>query len=283
MILFLQMINYICLTKWSLNMNKIYSFLALVCVFFVSSCVPLKDLQYLQPNKNGNQESTITPVVLKPYRVQVNDVLSIKIKALDQKIVEIFNPSVSGSQGNASSAEGLYFDGFSVNDHGDIRIPVLGEVNVIGQTLEEIRLKVEKQLLEQYFNTSANVFVTVKLAGLRYTVNGEINSPGSKILLQEKVTILEAIANSGDITITGNRKEVMVVRQNPGGTEIHSIDLTTIEALKSPYYYVQPNDFIYVKPLKQKSWGTGTNGLQSFTTILTAVSLLVTTYLLFKN
>ena len=283
MISFLQMINYICLTKWSLSMNKIYGFLIMVCVFFVSSCVPLKDLQYLQPNKNGNQESTITPVVLKPYRVQVNDVLSIKIKALDQKIVEIFNPSVSGSQGNASSAEGLYFDGFSVNDHGDIRIPVLGEVNVIGQTLEEIRIKVEKQLLEQYFNATANIFVTVKLAGLRYTVNGEINNPGSKILLQEKVTILEAIANSGDITITGNRKEVMVVRQNPGGTEIHSIDLTTIDALKSPSYYVQPNDFIYVKPLKQKSWGTGTNGLQSFTTILTAVSLIVTTYLLFKN
>ena len=283
MILFLQMINYICLTKLCLNMNKIYGFLIFLCFFSMSSCVPLKDLQYLQPNKNDNQESTITPVVLKPYRVQVNDVLSIKIKALDQKIVEIFNPSVSGVQTSSNSAEGLYFDGFSVNDHGDIRIPVLGEVNVIGQTLEEIRIKVEKQLLEQYFNTSANIFVTVKLAGLRYTVNGEITNPGTKILLQEKVTILEAIANSGDITITGNRKDVMVVRQNPSGTEIHSIDLTTIDALKSPYYYVQPNDFIYVKPLKQKSWGTGTNGLQSFTTILTAVSLIVTTYLLFKN
>ena len=75
----------------------------------------------------------------------------------------------------------------------------------------------------------------------------------------------------------------MVVRQYPHGTEMHNIDLTSIEALKSPYYYVQPNDYIYIKPLKQKSWGTGINGVQSFTTILAAVSLLLTTFLLIKK
>ena len=91
------------------------------------------------------------------------------------------------------------------------------------------------------------------------------------------------MANSGDITITGNRKEVMVVRQYPYGTEIHSVDLTNIDVMQSPYFYIQPNDYIYIKPLKQKSWGTGINGLQSFTTILSAVSLLFTTFLLFNR
>ena len=263
-------------------MNKIYSFCAFAVLFLFASCIPNKSLLYLQNKNNSNPENTITPVVLKPYRAQVNDVLSVRIKALDQKLVDVFNPSTTaGTQSN--SPDGLYFDGFSVNDHGDIRVPVLGEVNVLGLTLDEIRIKVEKRLLDEYFNKSADIFVTVKLAGMRYTVNGEIANPGTKILFQDKVTILEAIANSGDIAITGNRKDVMIIRQYPHGTEIHSINLTSIDAMKSPYYYVQPNDYIYIKPLKQKSWGTGINGVQSFTTVLAAVSLLLTTFLLIKK
>ena len=262
-------------------MNKIYRFCAFAVLFMLVSCIPNKDLLYLQNKNDSNQDAAITPVVLKPYRAQVNDVLSIRIKALDQKLVEMFNPSTAIAQVNTTDA--LYFDGFSVNDHGEIRVPVLGIVNVIGLTLEEIRLKIEKQLLEEYFNTAADIFVTVKLAGMRYTVNGEIVNPGTKVLFQDKVTILEAIANCGDITITGNRKDVMVVRQYPHGTEMHTIDLTSSEALKSPYYYIQPNDFIYIKPLKQKSWGTGTTGLQSFTAIFSAFTLLLTTFLLLKK
>lgn len=262
-------------------MSKIYSFLGFVFLFLLTSCIGNKELVYLQKTDGNNQQSAIEPVALKPYRAQVNDVLSIRIKALDQKLVEMFNPSVTSA--SANSSDGLYFDGFSVNDHGNIRIPVLGEISVIGLTLDEIRIKIEKQLLDEYFTKEADIFVTVKLAGLRYTVNGEVNGPGTKTLFQDKVTILEAIANSGDITITGNRKEVMIVRQYPYGTEMHTLDLTSADALKSPYYYIQPNDFIYVKPLKQKTWGVGVNGLQSFTTILSALTLLITTYLLIKK
>jgi len=263
-------------------MNKIYSFLGFVLLFFFTSCIPNRDLIYLQNTDSNNQQASIEAVALKPYRAQVNDVLSIRIKALDQKLVEMFNPStIAGVQANTT--DGLYFDGFSVDDHGNIRVPVLGVVTVIGLTLDEIRIKIEKQLLDEYFNKEADIFVSVKLAGLRYTINGEIALPGTKVLFQDKVTILEAISNGGDITITGNRRDVMIVRQYPHGTEIHSLDLTSIEALKSPYYYIQPNDFIYIKPLKQKSWGTGTTGIQSFTTILGAVTLILTTFLLFKK
>ncbi|MES2812643.1 MAG: polysaccharide biosynthesis/export family protein [Bacteroidota bacterium] len=261
-------------------MFKIYSFLCFACLLLSTSCISNKDIIYLQGNSN-NQQTTIEQVVQKPYRVQSNDVISIKIKALDQKLVEMFN--VSATNSSVTSAEGLYFDGYTVDEHGNIRIPVLGEVPVLGLTLDEIRVKIEKQLLTDYFNREADIFVIAKLAGLRYTVNGEIRSPGTKTLLQEKVTILEAIANCGDITITGNRKDVMVVRQFPHGTEMHSIDLTSVDAIKSPYYYIQPNDYVYVKPIKQKNWGVGTNGLQSFTTIISAFSLILTTYLLIKK
>ena len=259
-------------------MIKTYKLLCFLWVLSIVACVPNKDVIYLQ---GKTTDAVVEQVPQKPYRIQINDVVSIKIKALDSKLVEMFN--ISTTQGAGVSADGLYFDGYTVNDHGVIRIPVLGEMPAIGLTLDELRAKIEKQLLEDYFHKEADIFVIVKLGGLRYTINGEIKSPGTKTLLQERLTILEAIANSGDIPITGDKKEVMLIRQLPHGTEIHSLDLTSIDLMKSPYYYVQPNDYIYIKPIKQKNWGVGMNGLQSFTTIVGAVSLLLTTFLLIKK
>lgn len=267
-------------------MKNIKFLLYIFLISIVSSCIPNKDLVYLQ-NKNGTEHSIeIDQAFSKPYKVQINDILNISIKALDQKLVNMFNPSSSeGQQQNSSqlSPTALYFNGFTVNDHGNIRIPVLGEVNVLGFTVDEIRQTIEKRLLDEYFKAEARIFVNVKLAGLRYTINGEIKSPGTNVLYQDSATIMEAIANSGDITVTGDRKKVQIIRKMPHGYETHYLDLTDSETMKSPYYYVQPNDYIYIKPLPQKSWGTGTTGTQTISTIITALSLLTTTILLTRN
>ncbi len=247
-----------------------------------TSCIPIKDLVYLQDKNNSDEKTTIAAVESKPYRLQVNDVLSVNIKAIDPKLVSIFNTTESQSNQTSKSEAGLYFDGFTVDDHGNIRMPILGEINVIGYTLEEVRLKIEKKLLEEYFKSEANVFVTVKLAGFRYTINGEVGNTGTKVLFKENVTILEAVANAGDITTVGNRKEVTVIRQSPTGVQMHNIDLTDVNVMKSPYYYLQPNDYIYIKPVKQKTWGTGQTGLQSLTTIITLLSLATTVFLIVK-
>ena len=259
-------------------MNK-YSFCLLVILGLVLiSCVANKDLVYLQNKDNAEGAAAVNPIVAKPYRLQTNDIISIQIKANDPKLVTMFTTYDMSSKTDT----GLYFDGYTVDDHGNIRIPILGELNVLGYTLEETRVFVEKKLLEEYFNKEANIFVTIKLAGLRYTINGEIFSPGTKTLFQEKVTILEAIANSGDITMVGDRKAVSVLRRSPLGMELHDIDLTDRKAMQSPYFYVQPNDYIYIKPLKQKSWGTGKTGIESLSTIITVLSLLTTTLFFIK-
>lgn len=264
-------------------MNKaVLLFLLLLSLAF-TACVPSKDLIYLQNKENSEGINAINPVVAKPYRVQTNDVLSIQLKALDPALVEMFNAAENSNAGMGQSEQTLYFNGYTVDDHGNIRMPVLGELNVIGYTLEEIRITIEKKLLAEYFHKEANIFVNVKLAGLRYTVNGEINTPGTKTLFQDKVNVMEAIANSGDITITGNRKEVMIIRQYPHGTEMHALDLTDAKSMQSPYYYLQPNDYIYIKPLKQKSWGTGTTGISSLSTIITLISLVTTTIVLLNR
>lgn len=247
-----------------------------------TSCIPIKDLVYLQDKNNSDEKTTIAAVESKPYRLQVNDVIRINIKAIDSKLVSIFNTAQEGESQAGRTESALYFDGFTVDDHGNIRMPILGEINVIGYTLEEVRVKIEKKLLEEYFKNEANIFVTVKLAGFRYTINGEVGNTGTKTLYKDNVTILEAVANAGDITTVGNRKEVTIIRQTPTGVQMHDIDLTDVNVMKSPYYYLQPNDYVYVKPLRQKTWGTGQTGIQSIGTIITLLSLATTVYLIIK-
>lgn len=257
--------------------------LLLLAGLFFTSCVPVKDLTYLQRKDKNDTLQAINPVVAKPYRVQTNDILVITIKALDPKLVEIFSVS-SNPQNVANMQEGsAYYTGFIVDDHGNIRMPILGEVNVLGYTIEEVRKTVERKLLEEYFNKEANIFVTVKLSGLNYAINGEVGNPGSKVIYKERATIMEAIAVAGDIAMTGDRKHVLVVRQFPHGVEMHEIDLTDVKAMQSPYYFLKPNDLIYVKPLPQKSWGTGKTGIESLGTVISILTLVTTTLLLLSR
>ena len=258
---------------------KFFIFFIVLTTLF--SCIPNKDLIYLRDYGNKPDGIVINEFDAKPYRVQVNDIISINIKALDQKLVDMF--SVTSQSNQTPSPQAIYFTGYNVNQHGNIRIPVLGEVNVLGFTLDEIRATVEKRLADDYFTENARIFVTVKLAGFNYTINGEIGKPGSNVLFQENVTILEAIANSGDINITGNRKEVQILRKQPHGFEMYTVDLTDGAIVNSPNFYIQPNDYIIVKPLRQKSWGTGVTGIQTLGTIITALSLVTTTILLLRN
>lgn len=257
---------------------KFSALLVLFLVLFSAySCIPKERITYLQENKYPANELISIQQQQPPYRLQVADVLSIRVKALDQKLVEMFNPVGSNS---TTLDEGYYYDGFSVNTHGNIRIPTLGEVNVLGRTTEEVREVIETKLLEGYFTENANIFVTVKLAGIRYTVAGEIGNPGVKTELTEKLSLLDAIANSGGVPITGDLTDVLIVRKYPGGQKVHHMDLTQIDIMQSPYYNIQPNDLILVNPLPQKTVGLGTTGLDSFRTILTVFTSLVSVFLL---
>ncbi len=262
-------------------MNLRNFFILLLISVAFSSCIPVKDMVYLQDKGNSNK-SVVDEISYKPYRLQSSDILNINIKSMDAELATIFNATVT-NQNNTINTESLYFNGYTVDDHGNIRIPVLGEINVLGFTVEEVRIKIESALLKDHFKKEAQIFVSVKLAGFRYTINGEVEKPGTKTLFMDKLNILEAIANSGDITVTGDRKDVKVIRQFPQGSETFSIDLTDATASKSPVFYLQPNDYIYIKPLKQKTWGTGKTGIESLSTIITILSLATTTFLLLKN
>ncbi len=263
-------------------MKRILLLLGLLLCVLSTSCIPYKDTIYLQ-EKNTPSDSTQTMTEQpKAYRIQINDILNIRIKVLDQDNVTIFNP-VGEESLNATSSERAYFDGFTVDLHGNIRIPELGKINVLGYTTEEVEKQLKEKLLAEQFKETANIFITVKLSGLRYTANGEVGSPGSVTLFQDRVNIFEAIANVGEIPVTGNKKEVQIIRQYPQGQQIHTIDLTDVNVMKSKFYYIQPNDIIYVKPLRQKSLGTGRTAVETFGTIVTVLSFITTSILLFSR
>ena len=256
-------------------------FLLTISVLCVS-CISNKDVIYLQDKGTAINDSTLIKELSKPYRVQVNDILSINVKALDNELTAIFNPVTSNTNNEIKGQSGLYFNGFTIDLHGNIKFPILGEINVLGFTIKEIEDKVKTELLAQYFKETAEIFVTVKLAGLRYTTVGDVGT-GVHTLYQDRVNIIEALANAGDINETGDRKDVLIVRQYPDGQKIHHIDLTDIAAMQSPYYYIQPNDIIMVKPLKRKSIGAGQTAIQNITTIASIFSVLVSTIFLTRN
>ncbi|TQI71559.1 polysaccharide export outer membrane protein [Gramella sp. Hel_I_59] len=247
-------------------------------ILALTSCVSKKQMSYLQQYDEEVDSIIQVQRLRKPYRIQTGDLLSIRVKALDQELVGMFNP-IDESNPSATTEERVYFDGFTVDDHGNIRVPTMGEINVLGYTEKEVREKIEEKLLEEYFKEEANIFVTVKLAGIRYTTLGEIGQ-GTQVIYKEQVTIMEAIAEAGGITDYGDRENVQIIRQYPQGEEVHIIDVSDIDALKSPYYYIQPNDMIVVNPLPRKALGLGTTGLEVFRTVTSLVTLVTSIYFL---
>jgi len=263
-------------------MKRFLLITTLFTVLISTSCIPHKNTIYYQNKEQAQDSAYSIKEMQKPYRIQINDILNIRVKSLDQKSVEILNPTGEGNL-NASSVEKAFFDGFTVDLHGNIRVPTLGYLNVLGFTTEEIEKLIEKKLLAEQFKETANIFVTVKLTGLKYTASGEVGSPGTQVLYQDRVNIYEAIANVGEIPVTGDKKDVLIIRQYPQGQKIHHLDLTDVNVMQSPYYYIQPNDMIYVKPLKQKALGTGTTAMQTLGSIATVLSLVTTSILLFTR
>jgi polysaccharide export outer membrane protein len=253
-------------------------FLYLLLIVGLSSCVTTKQMTYFQGEPLS--KSDIYKLNNEAYRLQVNDILYIDIKAVNSEIVSLFKNEGSNSTG--SSQGGLYFTGYNVDRHGNIRIPYIGDLNVLGYTENEVRQKIEGEL-SKFLKNPDLVFVTVKLAGIQFVVTGEVGSPGTINLTQNQVTIVDAIANAGEISPLGNRENVILIRKTLDGVKKYQLDLTKIDIFESENFYVQPNDIIYVTPLRQKSWGTGATGLQSFSTVVTVLSFLISSVLLVKN
>ena len=249
--------------------------LCVLCLFTLNSCVPTKDMIYLQSDNPGQQQADFFNNK-EEYRLQKHDVLDIKIYSLNPEINAIFNASATATtqtaQATAQTGGDLYYiSGYTIDNDGEIDIPFVGEVAVLGLTLNEAYAAIDAKVATMFNNFHLNV----KLGGVRFSALGEFHRPGKHVVMQNQVTILEALALCGDLTAVANRSRLKVIRQHPGGSRTYEVNLLGEEFIESPLYFLQPNDVLYAEPLPQKSWGFGVTGAQTFNTFSTFSALIL--------
>ncbi len=253
-------------------MKKIIYILLLTSIF--TSCVPYKNIVYVQGEIDGQAAS------IEDYKVQKRDVLFIDISSSNDVIQKLFSSTQPKSSGARSSSENLYFRGYTVDEEGNIELPIIGKMQVEGMNYDQIKQNIKQALLKNQFKTLDDIFIRVKLAGIPYTIMGEVKKPLTGVLYKEKANLFDAISNAGDITLVGDRKKVVVMREEQGKRIKKILDLTNANVVNSPYFHIRPNDIIYVKPLRQKTLGTGDTFAKTINTTITALSLITSIFLL---
>ncbi len=225
--------------------------LLLIVLALLSSCRQQKELLYFDTLGASDIQNT-TAVEQKVYSIRANDILYIRVYTLDQNINMLFSAASGASQSGGSyqlyNEDAMYFTGFSVREDGFVDIPLIGLIEVKGKTVEEAKALIVAKAHEQLKEPT----VLVKLANFKVTLLGEVMRPGTYNYFNNQTTILEAIGKSGDLTDYGNRREVLVIRPTVSGSKSYRINLQNAALLTSPEYFIQPNDVIYVPPLKAK-------------------------------
>ncbi|WP_289029901.1 polysaccharide biosynthesis/export family protein [uncultured Algoriphagus sp.] len=245
------------------------------------SCVSNEALVYFQNIENSPElvDNQLISYEIADYQLQFNDILNIEVKSSIDFINSAFSADLQGSQGMQAGIQGggdiYYMNGYSINRKGEIELPILGIISIEGLTLDETKELIREKLLNI---ADDDFFIKVKLGGIRYSILGEVNSPGKFTVLQDRLTIFEALAQAGDFTSFAKRDEIIILRQYPTGTKIHRINLLDRAIITSPYYFVQTNDQIYAQPLKQREFARSENASQSIliiSSVMTSLLLLV--------
>jgi polysaccharide export outer membrane protein len=230
-------------------MNTRLAFLALLSALLFASCVPHKKLLILQ---GSAQQDSIQPYRNDrslTYLIQPGDNIYINVVSLDEKTAMMFNGGGSSSAYLNSDAS-IYLNSYTVSEKGTIEFPLAGSILVQNLTIEEVKAKLQA-ILDQYIKETVLV---VKLVNFNLTILGEVKQPGQYKVYKTEINILEAISMAGDLGSFANRKTVTIVRQTKNGSETKAVNLSSKDILSSPYYYLKPNDIIYVEPLKGKQF-----------------------------
>lgn len=263
-----------------LNMKKLLlPFFLVALVILMGGCAATKKIAYFQ---NIDTLSLEQSRGLYDAHIMPKDMLTITVMTTNPAASAPFNLTVSNTVGTggqlSASGEGS-LQGYLVNNQGNINFPVIGELHVSGLTKDECEALV-KEKVKPFLSDKENPIVTVRMASYRVTVTGEVNSPGVKPVSTEKMSIIEAIAQAGDLTMYGRRDNVLLIREDATGKkQAHRLDLTDANVFNSPYYYLQQNDIIYVQPngvkAQNSTIGSSTTLWFSFIGIATSLASLL--------
>jgi polysaccharide biosynthesis/export protein len=203
------------------------------------SCVNMKKATYFDIKKDS-----VTNIVnpnLEPL-IQKNDVLNITVTSLSAEASELYN------SGNLKDPNGQ--SGYLVNREGNILFPVIGTVKAEGITKDQLQKNLVEQLVSR--KLLLEPIVSVRQMNYKVTVLGEVAKPSVITVPSEKISILEAIGFAGDMTLYSNRSNVLLIREENNQRTFKLLDLNSNDIFTSPYFYLRPNDVVYIKPNKQK-------------------------------
>lgn len=239
--------------------------LFLVLAVLITSCASRKELVYLQGTSNAKELVSYEPVL------QPDDVLFIVVASENAEIAAPYNLRVITLQSDSEEQLNQQRQqSYLIDTNGNIEFPVLGTIKLAGLTKTEAIAKM-KSLLQEHIKDAV---VTIRLLNFKVSVLGEVQKPGTYRITSERITLLEALGMSGDLTIYGNRTNVLVIREKNGTKTMERVDLTKSDFLNSSVYYLSQNDVVYVEPNKTKinSSAVGPN----LTLAISALSLIVT-------
>lgn len=243
----------------------------LLTIGFSPSCASKKDIILFQDIQESNQNK----VTYTLPKIQINDILDVKISTLNPETAIPYN-SLTASLNSVQNIELIKLNGYLVSAEGNIIVPVLGTITASGKTTADL----EKEIVLALENNGhlKNPTVNVRILNAKVTVLGEVKMPGTYSYTEQSISLPQALGYAGDITIEANRKEVVLIREEDGVRKYHKIDLTKSDWFNSPYYTIKQNDILYVYPNNVKVKSSGFIG--NTTTVLSVISILLTTYVL---
>lgn len=250
--------------------NIIYIVLISIFTMIISSCNTHKKLVYFQEGVlSSEQNANYTPVF------KTDDLLSIIVSGDDLETTIPFNLAPSGSPqalNSGYSTGNIERTGYLIDNIGNIQMPIIGEIKLSGLTRSEANILITEKL-KQYLT---NPIVNIQVLNFKISVLGDVKRPGTYKIPNERITLLEAIGLSGDLNITGNRKNVLVIRDVNGIKEEFRIDITSNDIFNSKAYYLEQNDVVYVEP-NSAARNNSTVWKTSGSILISTAALIITT------
>ncbi len=241
------------------------------------SCSTPKKIKYFQDIPDSGILKTIPKTEYLEPVIRVDDILTVLIATVDPQASAIINAgniptAATGSAVGSSSTLQQGVAGYLVDKEGNIAVPILGKIKVLGFTTSQAKDTIEK-IASKYFKDAS---IIVRYANFKISITGEVAKPGVYVVPNEKVSLLDALTMAGDLTIYAKRDNILLIRENLDGTRTpYRIDMTKSILINSPYFYLRQNDYIYVEPSKAKIAANDLAQTRNITIISAILSLLI--------
>lgn len=247
---------------------KYLGIILFMIVIGTSSCLNTQNVSYFS---NSEDTTLLTRTDEGESLIQKNDILSIYISSLNAEASSVFNaPNAQASTSTTSTGTTLGTGGYLVNPEGNVQIPILGTIKAAGITKKQLKEDITNSILDK--KLLIDPIVTIRHLNYEVTVIGEVAKPTVINVPNEKISLLKALGIAGDITVYGKKENVLLIREVEGKRKVKRINLNSKNFLTSSYYYLQPNDVVYVEPNKQKVVNANRNQ-QLLPTILSGLSI----------